>query len=76
MKKIASWLNFKHHNDFTKTEVRTNRLNIQKLEDAKKAGTKESRNCFLILVEGDSAKALAVSHLFVVGHLVHVFHVN
>lgn len=40
---------------------------IPKLDDANKAGTEESRKCTLILTEGDSAKALAVSGLSVVG---------
>jgi len=40
---------------------------IDKLDDANKAGTSESLKCTLILTEGDSAKALAVSGLSVVG---------
>jgi len=40
---------------------------IPKLEDANWAGTKRSGQCTLILTEGDSAKALAVSGLAVVG---------
>lgn len=40
---------------------------IPKLEDANKAGTKQSRDCTLILTEGDSAKALAVAGLSIVG---------
>ena len=40
---------------------------IPKLEDAAKAGTKKSTECTLILTEGDSAKALAVAGLSVVG---------
>ena len=36
---------------------------IPKLEDANKAGTKFSSDCTLILTEGDSAKALAMSGL-------------
>ncbi len=40
---------------------------IPKLEDANKAGTKESAECTLIVTEGDSAKALAVAGLSVVG---------
>ena len=40
---------------------------IDKLDDANKAGTVESLKCTLILTEGDSAKALAVSGLSVVG---------
>jgi len=40
---------------------------IPKLEDANLAGTKDGHLCTLILTEGDSAKALAVSGLAVVG---------
>jgi DNA topoisomerase-2 len=40
---------------------------IVKLEDANNAGSKKARDCTLILTEGDSAKALAVSGLSVVG---------
>ena len=40
---------------------------VDKLDDANKAGTNESTNCTLILTEGDSAKALAISGLSVVG---------
>lgn len=48
--------------------VKKNRLfGINKLEDANKAGTKDSQKCTLILTEGDSAKALAMAGLEVVG---------
>ena len=40
---------------------------IPKLDDANKAGTKESGKCTLILTEGDSAKALAIAGLTIVG---------
>ena len=40
---------------------------IPKLEDATKAGTKDSAKCTLILTEGDSAKTFAISGLGVVG---------
>ena len=40
---------------------------IEKLDDANKAGSNESLKCTLILTEGDSAKALAVAGLSVVG---------
>lgn len=40
---------------------------IAKLEDANKAGSKESHLCSLILTEGDSAKALAMAGRTVVG---------
>ena len=43
-------------------------LNIPKLEDAIDAGTRRgSAGCTLILTEGDSAKALAMSGIEVVG---------
>ena len=40
---------------------------IDKLDDANKAGTNESLKCTLILTEGDSAKALAIAGLSVIG---------
>jgi len=40
---------------------------IDKLDDANKAGTNESLKCTLILTEGDSAKALAIAGLGVIG---------
>ena len=42
-------------------------LGVPKLDDANKAGTKDSMNCTLILTEGDSAKTLAVSGLSIIG---------
>ena len=40
---------------------------IPKLDDANKAGTKDSYKCTLILTEGDSAKATAMAGLSIVG---------
>jgi DNA topoisomerase II len=40
---------------------------IPKLEDANFAGTKRGHECALILTEGDSAKALAMAGLAVLG---------
>ena len=40
---------------------------IAKLDDANSAGGRNARDCTLIVTEGDSAKALAVSGLGVVG---------
>jgi DNA topoisomerase-2 len=40
---------------------------IPKLDDANHAGTAKSRDCTLIITEGDSAKSLAMSGLSVVG---------
>jgi DNA topoisomerase-2 len=40
---------------------------IAKLDDANHAGTAKSKDCTLIITEGDSAKSLAMSGLSVVG---------
>jgi DNA topoisomerase-2 len=42
-------------------------LAIPKLEDAHRAGSAKSEECTLILTEGDSAKALAVAGLEIIG---------
>lgn len=47
---------------------KVSRLSIHKLTDAKKAGTSQSDKCTIIFTEGDSAKALAMAGLTVVGH--------
>ncbi|KAJ1939581.1 DNA topoisomerase 2, partial [Linderina macrospora] len=55
--------------DLKKTDgSRTSRITgIDKLDDANMAGTTKSKDCTLILTEGDSAKALAVAGLSVQG---------
>ncbi|KAJ1954422.1 DNA topoisomerase 2, partial [Linderina pennispora] len=55
--------------DLKKTDgSRTSRITgIDKLDDANMAGTAKSKECTLILTEGDSAKALAVAGLGVQG---------
>merc|ERR1719487_1112977 len=50
-----------------KEEKKAGKLTVPKLEDANWAGGKNSEECTLILTEGDSAKALAVAGLSVVG---------
>ena len=48
--------------------AKRSRINgVAKLDDANNAGTKNAKGCTLILTEGDSAKALAVSGLSIVG---------
>ena len=42
-------------------------LGIPKLEDANDAGGKNSKDCTIILTEGDSAKSLALAGIEVVG---------
>ena len=44
-----------------------NKIIVPKLDDANLAGTKDSKECTLILTEGDSAKTMAISGLSVVG---------
>ena len=43
------------------------RINIPKLDDANNAGTRKSKDCTLILTEGDSAKTMAISGLSKIG---------
>ena len=40
---------------------------VEKLDDANDAGTKNSKECTLILTEGDSAKALAMAGVNIIG---------
>ena len=65
--KIVSDSNSKTLNRINSVSSKVKRLNIPKLEDANDAGGKYSDQCTLILTEGDSAKALAVSGLSVIG---------
>ena len=51
----------------TKVDPSGVNVDVAKLEDAELAGGKRSSECTLILTEGDSAKALAVAGLAVVG---------
>lgn len=66
---IISWAKFKQDQQLKKTDghKRSRLSGIAKLDDANMAGTKQAAQCTLILTEGDSAKALAVSGLSVVG---------
>ena len=42
-------------------------LGIEKLDDANDAGTRNSKDCTLILTEGDSAQALAMAGVNIIG---------
>ncbi|WWD03111.1 hypothetical protein V865_001158 [Kwoniella europaea PYCC6329] len=66
---VLSWARFKQDQIMKKTDgAKRSRVGgIVKLEDANHAGGRNAKNCTLILTEGDSAKALAVSGLAVVG---------
>ena len=69
LENILSWAKFKQDQLLKKTDgVKKSRLSgISKLDNANNAGTRHASKCTLILTEGDSAKALAVSGLSVVG---------
>lgn len=69
LENILSWAKFKQDQLLKKTDgAKKSRLSgITKLDDANNAGTRNASRCTLILTEGDSAKALAVSGLSVVG---------
>jgi len=56
------------HKKLVKTDgKKTSRIIVPKLDDANKAGTKDSAQCTLILCEGDSARSMAIAGLSVVG---------
>jgi DNA topoisomerase-2 len=60
---VLSFAEFKQSKDLKKTDgtKRQRITGITKLDDANDAGGRNSQECTLILTEGDSAKALAVS---------------
>lgn len=66
--KAVSLTEFHEKKKVAKTDgKKTSRVLISKLDDANKAGTKDSHNCTLILTEGDSAKTMAIAGLSVIG---------
>lgn len=66
---VLAFARFKQSKELAKTDggKKARVIGIAKLDDANKAGSREASKCTLILTEGDSAKALAVSGLSVVG---------
>ena len=66
---VLSFAKFKQDQALKKTDgaKRMRITGIPKLEDANSAGGRNGKRCTLIITEGDSAKALAVSGLGVVG---------
>ncbi|KAJ1436418.1 DNA topoisomerase [Ochromonadaceae sp. CCMP2298] len=69
VERVLSYATFLQTNQLKKLggTKRSKLLGLTKLDDANMAGTARSAKCTLILTEGDSAKALAVSGLGVVG---------
>ena len=66
---IVTWAKFKQNAELKKKggSKKSKLVGITKLDDANFAGSAKSKDCTLILTEGDSAKALAISGLGVVG---------
>lgn len=65
METLLSWADFKNSKDLKKTDgKKSEKVKVEKLEDANDAGGRNSDKCTLILTEGDSAKALAVCYSF------------
>ncbi|KAG6820232.1 hypothetical protein H0H93_003595 [Arthromyces matolae] len=66
---VLNWAKFKADQQAKKTDgsKRSRLTGLTKLSDANNAGTRHAKDCTLILTEGDSAKALAVAGLGVVG---------
>lgn len=66
---ILSFTKYKNQKELAKTTdgKRQSTIKVEKLEDAHRAGTADSRKCSLILTEGDSAKSFAISGLSVIG---------
>lgn len=60
---VSATLEINENKELSKTDgSKTKRLSgIPKLDDANKAGTRDSNKCMLILTEGDSAKSMAIS---------------
>lgn len=69
MDNILNWAKFKQDEQLKRKggSKRSKVMGITKLDDANWAGTAKSKDCTLILTEGDSAKTLAISGLSTVG---------
>tara|TARA_B100000575_G_scaffold294592_2_gene311881 strand:+ start:2881 stop:6543 length:3663 start_codon:yes stop_codon:yes gene_type:complete len=66
--KIQAQAAFKDSQLLSKTDgKKSKKVKVNKLSDANKAGTIESKQCTIIFTEGDSAKTMAISGLSEVG---------
>ena len=68
--KVLQWVKLKQTSELNKGKkgkTIKKQLQIPKLDDANWAGGKRSDECTLILTEGDSAKALAIAGLSILG---------
>lgn len=68
VEQVVELARFKENSSLKKTDGKkqVKIKGIPKLDDANKAGTKESNKCSLILTEGDSAKAFAMAGIGVI----------
>jgi DNA topoisomerase-2 len=68
IEKAISLTDFHQEKQLGKSDGKKNKkLYVNKLDDANEAGTKTSEECTLILTEGDSAKAMAITGLSIIG---------
>lgn len=69
VEQVLELTKFKENSSLKKTDGKkqVKIRGIPKLDDANKAGSKDSNKCSLILTEGDSAKTFAVSGLSLIG---------
>lgn len=68
MERAIALSDFRNKQLLTKTDGKKTKrlLDIEKLDDARLAGTKKNDSCTLILTEGDSAKAMAVAGISII----------
>ena len=69
IERVLSWVKFKASAELKRGSGKKSKniVGIPKLDDANFAGSAQAHKCTLILTEGDSAKALAVAGLSIIG---------
>lgn len=67
-KEVIKYAEFKAQDKLKTTDgKKEKRVNVQKLDDAHKAGSRMAHKCRLFITEGDSAKTFAVSGFSIIG---------
>ena len=68
VERVLTQNEYKNNKSLKKTDGKKRmRIKVPKLDDANWAGGRKSKQCTLILTEGDSAKSMAISGLSVIG---------
>ena len=68
VERVMSLNNLKDTKELSKSDgKKKNIIRVPKLDDANWAGTNKSKDCTLILTEGDSAKSMALSGMSIIG---------